>query len=44
MFFKDTLTECFFVEPKIFILWHFLKNFLSTYILKNVGQIWVHLA
>ncbi len=33
---KQPLTEWFFVEPNIFILWHRLKNLLSTFIFKSV--------
>ncbi len=28
-FFKETLTECFSVEPKMVLLWHHLKNLLK---------------
>ncbi len=36
MLFKETLTEWFFVEPKTVLLWHRLKNLLSTFIFKSV--------
>ncbi len=35
-FFKESLTEWFFVEPKMVLLWHRLKNLLSTFIFKSV--------
>ncbi len=34
-FFKEPLTECFFVEPKLVLLWQ--KNLLSTFIFKSEG-------
>ncbi len=36
MFFKEPLTERFFVEPKMVLLRHCLKNLLSTFIFKSV--------
>ncbi len=48
---KEPLTECFFVEPKMVLLWHHLKNLFKHlyfksvylkvyfYILETVGQI-----
>ncbi len=38
-FFKEPLTECFFVEPKMVLLWHRLKNLLSTFIFKSVRDL-----
>ncbi len=35
-FFKELLTEWFFVEAKMVLLWHRLKNVLSTFIFKSV--------
>ncbi len=35
-FFKEMLTEWFFVEPKMVLLWHRLKNVISTFIFKSV--------
>ncbi len=38
-FFKEPLTEWFFVKPKMVILWHCLKNLLSTFIFKCIFYI-----
>ncbi len=35
-FFKEPLTEWFFVEPKIVLLWHCCEEPLSTFIFKSV--------
>ncbi len=42
MFFKEPLTECFFVEPKTVLLWIYVisvKNLLSIFIFKSVSEI-----
>ncbi len=50
-FFKEPLTEWFFVEPKMVLLWHLLKNllkhlyFLRVYLSESTdpaGQILLH--
>ncbi len=33
---KEPLTECFFVEPKMVILWHHLKNLFKHLYFKRV--------
>ncbi len=35
-FFKEPLTEWFFVEPRMVIVWHRCEEPLSTFILKSV--------
>ncbi len=47
-FFKEPLTEWFFVEPKMVLLWHHLKNLLkhlyfksvATLVLQGTGRPW----
>ncbi len=40
-FFEEPLTEWFFVEPKMVLLWHRLKNLWSTFIFKSVqNKMW----
>ncbi len=36
-FFKELLTECFFVEPKMVLLWHRLKNILKHLYVLSMG-------
>ncbi len=40
MFFKEPLTECFFVEPKMVLLWikHLYLRVFSQYIVKMLFQ------
>ncbi len=40
-FFKEPLTEWFFVEPKMVLLWHRLKNIWSTFIFKSEWGLWL---
>ncbi len=39
MFFKEPLTEWFFVKPKLVLLWHRSKNPLSSFIFKSEADL-----